>query len=82
VSQKTKQNKTSWAPVAHTYNSSYSGGRDLETLSQNYLTYKQGWQSGTSDRVPTYKCKALSSNPSTTTKKKLRKNLKYPKEGK
>jgi hypothetical protein len=27
---KKKKNKTSWTPLAHTYNPSYSGGRDQE----------------------------------------------------
>jgi hypothetical protein len=72
------------ALVTHSCNPSYSGTRDqvrgqraqipFGTVSQNYSTQK-GLVSGSSGRVPAYKCEALSSNHSTTKNKKRKKYL-------
>jgi hypothetical protein len=71
-----------WAPVAHAYNPSYSGGRDKEdkaSLGKYFLrpylevpNTKKDWHSESSGRTPSSKCEALSSNSSTAKKKRER----------
>jgi hypothetical protein len=74
-------NELSWAPVAHTYNPSYSRGRDQEDCSSkpacsnsSERPYLKKTHHGKGLVGQWLKVKALSSSPSTTKKKELRMN--------
>jgi hypothetical protein len=78
---KIRERKKDWEQVAHTYNPSYSGGRDQEAhgskpaweivqelLSRKYPTQKRASRvAQVMERLPS-KCKTLNSSPCTTQK--------------